>query len=299
MARTPEKIIDAHHHLWDLSEMRHTWLAEKDVVRFFGDPAPIQKNYHVPDFKADIGDLPVVASVHIQCGVALDDSVKETEWVQAQSGAHGLANAIVAFCDLTKDDAQADLDAHQHFGNLRGVRQIVGRSAEEDAKLGTNALLEDKAFKHRLKTLVDQKLSFDLQLTPPLMKSAARLFKSVENVPLALCHAGSPGDFSKAGMKEWLGGLKDFAEHGNMICKLSGFGMFEHDWTLASIRGKVLRAIDIFGPQRIAFGSNFPVDKLHASYADTMGAYLTLTEDFSPGERDAMFHDTAAQFYRI
>jgi predicted TIM-barrel fold metal-dependent hydrolase len=299
VAKTPEKIIDAHHHLWDLLEMRHTWLAEKGAIRFFGDPAPIQKNYHVPEFKADISDLPIAASVHIQCGVALEDSVKETEWVQSQSDIHGLANAIVGFCDLTAEDAQVDLDAHQQFENLRGVRQIVGRSAEEDAKLGTNTLLENPAFKDGLKSLIARKLSFDLQLTPPLMQAAARLFKSVEDVPLALCHAGSPGDFSKDGMKQWQDGLKAFAEHGNMICKLSGFGMFDHDWTVESIRDRVLRAIDIFGPARIAFGSNFPVDKLTASYTDTIGAYLTITESFSKSERDAMFYDTAAAFYRI
>ena len=69
--------------------MRHTWLAEKGVVRFFGDPESIQKNYHIADFKEDAADLPIVASVHIQCGVALEHSLKETEWVQAQSDAHG------------------------------------------------------------------------------------------------------------------------------------------------------------------------------------------------------------------
>jgi predicted TIM-barrel fold metal-dependent hydrolase len=298
VASTPEKIIDAHHHLWDLDEIKHTWLAEKGVVRFFGDPEPIQKNYHVPDFKEDHGDLPIVGSVHIQCGVALEHNVKETEFVQAQADAHGLANAIVAFCDLT-DDAQAELDDQQQYANLRGVRQIVGRSAEEDAKLGTNALLENPAFKDGLKTLIGRKLSFDLQLTPPLLKAAARLFKSVEDVPLALCHAGSPGDFSKQGMRAWEAGLKDLAEHGNMICKISGLGMFDQQWTVESFRDRVLRTIDVFGPSRIAFGSNFPVDKLYGSYVDTFSAFLRLTEDFSKSERNAMFHDTAAAFYRI
>jgi len=293
------QILDAHHHLWDLSEVRHTWLAEKNVVRFFGDPEPIQKNYHVPDFSADIGNLPVKASVHIQCGVALEDAVIETEFIQAQSNAHGLANAIIAFCDLTQEDAQAQLDAHQMFPNVRGVRQIVGRDAVEDARNGTNALLENTKFKDGLITLSARNLSFDLQLTPPLIAAAAELFKSIEDVPVAICHAGSPQDFTKDGMRDWQAGLKDFAEHGNMICKISGFGMFDHDWTVDSIREKVLRVIDIFTPARIAFGSNFPVDKLTASYADTMGAFLKITQDFSSHERDDMFYNVAKDFYRI
>jgi predicted TIM-barrel fold metal-dependent hydrolase len=75
--------------------------------------------------------------------------------------------------------------------------------------------------------------------------------------------------------------------------------MFDHDWTARSIRDYVLRAIDIFGPDRIAVGSNFPVDKLTASYADTIGAYLDITSDFSAAERDAMFYGTAKAFYRL
>lgn len=299
MASAPDKIIDAHHHLWDLDEIKHTWLAEKGVVRFFGDPAPIQKNYYVPDFKDDHGDLPIVGSVHIQCGVALEHNVKETEFVQAQSDAHGMANAIVAFCDLTQESAQAELDAQQQFPNLRGVRQIVGRSADEDAKLGTNTLLGDPAFKEGLKSLIERKLSFDLQLTPPLLHASAKLFKAVDDVPLALCHAGSPNDLSREGLKSWEAGLRDFSEHGNMICKVSGLGMFDQQWTVDSFRDRVLRTIDVFGPSRIAFGSNFPVDKLYASYVDTFGAFINLTEGFSKAERDDMFFNTSNNFYRI
>ena len=299
MPDRPDKIIDAHHHLWDLGEIKHTWLAEKGVVRFFGDPAPIQKNYHVPDFKTDHEDLPIVGSVHIQCGVAPEHNIKETEFVQAQHDAHGMANAIVAFCDLTEDNAQAELDQQQGFKNLRGIRQIVGRDAVEDARLGTNALLQNPEFKEGLKTLIRRDLSFDLQLTPPLLPAAAKLFQSIEDLPVAICHAGSPQDFSKDGMRDWRAGLKEFAEHGNMICKISGLGMFDHNWTLDSLRERVLRTIDIFGPSRIAFGSNFPVDKLYASYVDTFNAFLTLTRDFSQSERDDMFFNTAKNFYKV
>lgn len=299
MANRPDRIIDAHHHLWDLNEIKHTWLAEKGVVRFFGDPAPIQRNYHVPDFKEDHGDLPIVGSVHIQCGVAQEHNVKETEFVQDQSDQHGLANGIVAFCDLTDSKAQSELDAQQAFKNLRGVRQIVGRDAAEDAKNGTNDLLENPAFKMGLRTLIGRKLSFDLQLTPPLLPAAAKLFKSIEDVPVAICHAASPSDFSKSGLKAWEQGLKDFSEHGNVICKISGLGMFDQNWTVDSLRERVLRTIDVFGPSRVAFGSNFPVDKLYASYVDTLNAFVRLTEDFSKTERDDMFFKTAKNFYRI
>lgn len=279
--------------------MRHTWLAEKNVIRFFGDPAPIQKNYHVPDFRRDIANIPVINSVHIQCGVAEQDAHLETQWVQEQSDKYGLAGAIIAFCDLTQKNLEAQLDRHALARNFRGIRQIVGRDAIEDAKNGTNALLASQAFKLGLECLARHKLSFDLQLTPPLLTAAARLFKSVETLPVAICHAASPQNFTQDGLALWEAGLKDFAQNQNAICKISGFGMFDHNWTVESIREKILRVIDIFSPQRVAFGSNFPVDKLNASYVDVMSAYLIITEGFTKAERTAMFYDTAQSFYRM
>lgn len=292
------RFIDAHHHLWDLTECRHTWLLQPGR-RFFGDPAPIAKNYHVPDFRADVGDLPLMGSVHIQVGVEEDHSVGETAWLAGQADTYGLPSAIVAFCDLTKETAQEELDRHQAYGPLRGVRQIVGRDAIEDARNGTNALLNDPGFEAGLRSLVARGLSFDLQLTPPLLSASADLFAKVEELPVALCHAGSLQDFSGEGVADWAAGLSSFAELPNAICKLSGFGMFNHDWSADTIRDYVLRVIDIFGPNRIAIGSNFPVDKLTASYTDTIGAYIDITDAFSDTERDAMFCGTAKRFYRL
>ncbi|MEM6474984.1 MAG: amidohydrolase family protein [Pseudomonadota bacterium] len=295
----PAQITDAHHHLWDLSHCHYPWLMERGVKRFFGDPAPIQRDYLVDDLRVDFAALPVTKSVHIQVGVALEDSLKETRWVQQCAEDSGLPNAIVAFADLCSDDLGDVLDEHAKSAAFRGIRQIVGRSAEEDAKTGTNTLLEDPAFVAGLKELASRGLSFDLQLTPPLMHETAQVLGKVDGLRVALCHAGSPSDFSDAGMAAWRAGLKELAQLPGMICKLSGFGMFKHDWTEAHIRPLIESAIDVFGPQRIAFGSNFPVDKLYAPYERTMRAYLSLTQEHTSDEIDAMFCTNAERFYRI
>ncbi|NQX94571.1 MAG: amidohydrolase family protein [Erythrobacter sp.] len=292
-------MIDAHHHLWDLSHCHYPWLMERGVVRFFGDPAPIQRDYLAEDLREDFADLPVVKSVHVQVGVALEDSLKETRWLQSCANASGLPNAIVAFADLTAPDIDAVLDQHAQSNAFRGVRQIVGRSAEEDAKTGTNTLLSDPAFAEGLRKLVKRNLSFDLQLTPPLMREAARVFGGVEGLKVALCHAGSPSDFSAEGLKYWQEGLSAMAQVPGVICKLSGFGMFNHNWDVDHVRPLILTAIDLFGPERIAFGSNFPVDKLYAPYTRTMRAYVDVVQGFSDAEIDAMFADNAERFYRI
>ncbi|MEM9669201.1 MAG: amidohydrolase family protein [Pseudomonadota bacterium] len=296
---TDDYIVDAHHHLWDLEVCKHTWLAEKGVIRFFGDPAPIQKNYHATDLIADIGTLPVRKSVHIQCGVAEEDAVAETMWIDSQARSHEMPNAIVAFCDLTDQQRDAALDQHAKSPRFRGVRQIVGRSTEEDRQTGTAALLENPEFLSGLKRLAERGLSFDLQLTPPLMRAAAEVFGGVPELNVALCHCGSPSDFTKNGTEEWQTGLRALAALPNLICKVSGFGMFNHDWTTEGIRPHVLSVIDIFGPERVAFGSNFPVDRLHASYGEVMVAHINIVSSFSVREQRQMLAGTAERFYRI
>jgi predicted TIM-barrel fold metal-dependent hydrolase len=294
-----ERIIDAHHHLWDLNACHYPWLMEKGVRRFFGDPAPIQKDYLVSDLRSDIGALPVAKSVHIQVGVASEDSVKETLWLEQQADADGLPHAIIAFVDLTAEDVEAQLDAHAAATRLRGVRQIVGRSAEEDALTGTGSLLANPAFARGLRALAERGLSFDLQLVPPQMEAAALLLADIPDLNVALCHGGSLSDFSDEGRALWADGIAALAQLPNILCKVSGFGMFDNHWTAESARPQFETLLQHFTAARMAFGSNFPVDKLYSDYAAIWVRFGALATGLSADERAALFADNAERFYRI
>ncbi len=293
------RIVDAHHHLWDLSVCHYPWLMAKGVKRFFGDPTPIQQDYLVADLREDARDYDLCGSVHVQVGTALGDELKETEWLQATGEREGLPTAIVAFCDLARENAAAELEAQGTFSRLRGIRQIVGRSAEEDAVTGSGALLEDPTWRANLGLLRDMGLSFDLQLVPGQMQRAADVLAAVPGLEVALCHCGSPWDQSAAGLRDWQRGLESLAALPDVYCKLSGFGMFDHGWSVASIRPLVESCIAIFGAERCMFGSNFPVDKLHASYADVWGAYEAIAVGYRSEDEAWLFGDTARAFYRI
>lgn len=296
----PNCIVDAHHHLWDLNaSQRYPWLMEKGVARFFGDPALIQCDYLVDDFRKDIGDLPVMTSVHIQVGVAPGDEVEETRWLQNQHRERGLPSAIVAYCDLTAADLEQRLDSHQAADALRSIRHIVGRSAEEDRKTGSDALLENPAFLSGLRCLARRDLAFDLQLIPEQMERAAALLSQVPELRVALCHAGSLSDFSFEGRALWKRGIRQLSELPNLVCKLSGFGMFDKNWSAQSVRDQFDIVLAAFGPERMAFGSNFPVDKLAMSYAEVWQRYFELSKGLDAKEQAQMFNETAARFYRI
>jgi predicted TIM-barrel fold metal-dependent hydrolase len=296
----PHRIIDAHHHLWDLAAAhRYPWLSEKGVRRFFGDPAPIQRDYLVADFRADIGELSVVASVHVQVGVSPGDELAETLWLEEQHARHGLPGAIIAYCDLAAADREARLAAQRKAPALRGIRQIIGRSEAEDAATGSAGLLDNPAFLEGLQSLARHDLSFDLQLIPAQMERAAMLLAQVPELRVALCHAGSLSERSPEGIARWDRGIRQLARLPNLICKLSGFGMFDKNWSAASIAPQFATLLEAFGPQRLAFGSNFPVDKLALPYAAVWERYFALAQGLSADEQDRMFHRTAAQFYRI
>ncbi|WP_432448432.1 amidohydrolase family protein [Aliiroseovarius marinus] len=288
-------MIDAHHHLWDLTAVRYPWLMAKGVERFFGDPSPIQRNYLLDEFRRDAAAQGVSASVHIQVGA--DDGLAEAKWVQSVADATpDWPIAQVVFCDLTGADLNAQLDAFQALSTVKGVRQIVGRAPGEDAVTGTNDLLDNPRFLEGLREAGHRGLSFDLQLIPELMAKTARVLEQAPDTKVALCHAGSPNDRSTAGLADWATKLSDLSALPQVTCKLSGLGMFQHDWAVDDFRPIIETCLEQFGPDRCMFGSNFPVDSLYSDYATLVKAHRAIV----PHEmHKAVFHDTAAAFYGL
>lgn len=293
------KIVDAHHHLWDLEACNYPWLMAHGVTRFFGDPTPIQKDYLVDDLRLDAGNYELEASVHIQVGVAPGDEVRETGWLQQVGDEQGLPSAIIAYCDLESRDAHSVIAAHMRYNRVRGIRQIVGRSNAEDAVTGSGQLVDDPVWQENLAMLGELGLSFDLQLTPDQVSRVAEVLADSPDTPVALCHCGSPWDQSPEGLESWRSGLRLLAALPNVYCKISGLGMFNHDWTTEDIRPIVESCIEIFGASRSMFGSNFPVDKLHASYERVWGAFEEIVTDLADEDQAKLFGATARAFYGI
>jgi predicted TIM-barrel fold metal-dependent hydrolase len=298
-----ERIIDAHHHLWDLGLNYYPWLSDRIGPRMYGDYSAMRRNYLVEDFRQDIGDLPVVASVHVQAEHDHTDPVRETRWLQAVADAPvsgAVPQAIVAFADLSGPPAPVAvlLAEHAQFPHLRGIRQMVHQCLVPAMNLPAD-YLADEQWRRNLGLLARHRLSFDLQILPPQADSGARLAAEHPYLDFALVHAGQPRDQSPQGLADWTAALRRMAQQPNVCIKLSGFGMFDVNWTTDSLRPLILTAVDCFGPSRCMFGSNFPVDKLMRGYRELWQSYDDITCSFSKEERAAMFHDTAARVYRI
>jgi len=284
--------IDAHHHLWDLSVLSYPWIIDP-TPRFFGDHAAIRRNYLLDEFSRDARASGFAGSVHIQVGAA--DPWAEAIWVQSVIDANPNWPMVqVVFCDLTAPDVAEKLAAFATLPSVRGVRQIVGRSPEEDAATGTNDLLDNPRFLAGLRLVAAQGFCFDLQLIPELMPKMASILAQVPDLRVALCHAGSPHDRSPAGLERWRDLLAPLAALPQVRCKLSGLGMFDHGWTKTRLAPIVDTCLAQFGADRVMFGSNFPVCSLSSDYKTLVGSIGDLTH------HDArIFGLNAKNFYRF
>lgn len=299
----PDRIVDAHHHLWDLRANDYPWLSDRVGPRMYGDYRAIRRDYLQADFRADIGTLPVAKSVHVQAEIDSDDPVRETRWLQSVADkphGGGFPHAIIAYVDLSAPAAEvkARLEAHGTYANLRGVRQMVHQVLVPAMELPINYLAHSR-WQENLALLVDHGLSFDLQILPAQAHEAADVVARHPDLQFILVHAGQPRDQSSIGVAAWKNALILLAARPNIAIKLSGFGMFDANWTVESLRALVSHAIDCFGPQRTMFGSNFPVDGMMRGYADLWDAYERLTRGIDADGRAALFHGTAERIYRI
>jgi predicted TIM-barrel fold metal-dependent hydrolase len=285
-AETPIPLIDAHHHLWDLGVYHYPWLADGHTA--------ITRRYLVDDLLADGRDQRLVKSVHVQAEIDRELSVAETAWLQTLADQTGFPHAIVAYAALQDPHVDAVLGAHARHQNMRGIRQILNPDQCERPDL-----LTDPAWQAGYARLAAHGLSFDLQALPSQMADAASVARAHPDVPMIVNHTGMPRDRSPDGVVAWRRGLRLVAEQPHVSLKLSGFAMFDPEWTVDSIRPFVLESIEIFGAQRCMLGSNFPVDKLHRSYAAIFDAFRSLTADLSPAEQRAIFHDNAQRIYRL
>jgi predicted TIM-barrel fold metal-dependent hydrolase len=296
------QVVDPHVHFWDLATHHYPWLANPGVS-FVGDARALRFNYLPADLLREAGDIDVLKVVHVEANHDPADPVEETRWLQGLADAGGpraMPEAIVAAADLSAPNAQAVLEGHAAFSRTRGIRQILNVHADPLYDYVGRHYLRDAAWRANFGLLARYGFSFDLQIYPAQMEEAAALARAHPDIPLILNHAGMFVDRnSVAGYRAWREGLRLLAACPNVTVKISGLAMFDHRWTVESLRPYVLETIDAFGAARAMFASNFPVDRQFGSYPDLWHAYAQIVSGASAEERGALFIGNARRIYRI
>ena len=296
------QVVDSHIHLWDLKTHRYPWL-ENPGVSFVGDARDLKHDYLLDDLLREAGDIDVLKLVHVEANHDPADPVEETRWLQSiaeRQESRGMPNAIVAAVDLSAANAPAVLEAHASFANTRGVRQILNVHENKLFDYVGRHFMREPQWREHFALLRRYDMSFDLQLYPSQMAEAAALARAHGDTQFIVNHAGMFVDRSSVGgYRAWRDGMRLLAGCRNVAVKISGLAMFDHRWSVESLRPYVLETIDAFGVERAMFASNFPVDRLFGSYADLWRAYGSIVEDASVAEKDAMFRGNAERCYRI
>lgn len=303
--------IDAHHHLWDLTENHYPWLSPERGPDPFPDFEKLCVDYQRSDFLADAVHQNIVKSVHVQAEHDEEDPVRETAWLQRVADAPdsgGFPHAIVAWADLTRPDVEAVLEGHCDHANLRGIRQMLnytpptpgeGGASDAGALEKHGNLLEDPLFHRNFPLLRRHDLSFDLQIFPWQTEAGAKLVADHGDTAFILNHTLMPFDRSEAGLAVWRSALEAYAALPNVVIKISGLGMAPGGWDEAMSRRLAMETIEIFGPDRCLFASNFPVDKLMATYDQAWNLYREVIARYSRDEQTQMLVTNAERVYRI
>ena len=303
VARSIEEIgiVDTHMHLCDLTRLYYSWLQDVPLPHNpAGDTSGIAyKSYSLSDFLADAKPVKVSKIVHIECGLPDGDRLIETDWLQGLADSGVIPMAIVAGATLEHPRVEWLLAAHADRKNVRGVRQIINWHKDPKKTYTPRNLLDSTKWHKGFGLLQKYGLNFDLQLYPRQMERAARLAERHPATEIIVNHAGMPTDRDQPGIRVWERGTKALAKCKNVSIKISGFGGVDPNWSAESIRHFVLHLIDAFGPDRVMFASNFPVDRVHGAYARHFAAFDQATAGFSQADRVKMFRSNAERIYRF
>jgi predicted TIM-barrel fold metal-dependent hydrolase len=291
-------IIDAHHHIWRRPDL--PWLDGPMQPRIFGPYEAIRRDYPISEYLSDLNGCGVTQSVYVQANWAKDKFEDEVAYVQHAADETGFPQGIVGYADFLAPDVRPQLDRLTKYKGMRGLRMQLQWHENPQYRFAAGPdLARDPALQKNVARLADYNWTFDLQVFTGQMGGAVELAASAPKVTFILQHAGMLEDLSAEGWSRWRTGMRRLAACPNMVCKLSGLGTFIHKNDPAHIAAIVRESIEIFGPARCMFGSNFPVEKLWTQYFDLIAAYRSAIEPLGEAVARAALHDTAAKAYRL
>jgi predicted TIM-barrel fold metal-dependent hydrolase len=290
MARLP--FVDTHVHLWDLNhpDLHYSWLAPDAIHPVMGNIDEIKfPLYGAEEFLAETAGANVSKIVHVQAALGIEDPVNETIWLEQAAQRTGAPHAIVAHVDLRADNVDDEIARHREASpRLRGVRDF----AEGD-------YLVDPDFARGYAALGRHGLVCDLDCVWQDMHKARDLANAHPETTVILDHAGFPRQRTPEYFANWKQGMSALAEAPSAWCKISGLGMCDNDWTVASIRPWFEYCLEAFGVERCVLGTNWPVDKMFSTYEAVVDAYAEIVSGLSPTEQVALFSANAERAFEL
>jgi len=268
-------ITDSHQHFWQVGRFDYPWMSS--------DLGVLYRDYLPDDLAPILAKNGVEKTVLVQAS----NSVEETRWLLELADANSFIAGVVGWVDLTQLD---ELCAHPKF---KGVRHLVESEPNDD-------WLIQPAVLSGLKKLSARGCTYDLLVHTRHLKYVPQVAESCPELRLVIDHLAKP-PIARNEIKEWAEAMKTVAAVSNIHCKLSGL-VTEANWTSwqpEDLRPYVEHALELFGMDRMMFGSDYPVCLLAASYDRVLESFQELLRDLSGDDRDKIFSKNAQRFYRL
>jgi L-fuconolactonase len=286
--RTVLCVIDAHHHLWDPAVRKLPWLEGDQPWATAEELAPLRRAFTVEDLAPLARATGVTGTVVIQ---TLADTA-ETRDMLAIADGPGPVQGVVGWVDLTAPDVAdqvAALRAERGGRRLSGIRHPM--LAEPDP-----GWLARPAVRDGLRALGAAGLCFDLTVFTTQLPEAVATSRSVPECVFVLDHLGNPPVETGDDGGNWARAIAELGALENVVCKLSG--AHSDPPSPGRLRPYYETVLAAFGPDRLMFGSDWPVSSLTAPYGDMVRSYLALLDGLSTAERDAILDGTARRIYQ-
>ena len=295
-------VIDAHHHFWQPSLGRQPWLRPGVDIGFrYGPYESIKRDYLPDDIRRDAAEagIDLVGTVTMETEWEVEDPVGEMQYTASIADEHGLPDAAVAHAVLREPDVGRTLEALAEIPLVRGVRNKPGQAPGPTEAAASPSLLTDPDWQRGYAQLAQHGLSFDLQVAWWHLHEAVPLLETHPDIPVIINHAALPSDRSPDALESWSQALEHVAGFPHVSMKASGIGLRGVPWTAENNGPIVRRLIEAFGPDRVMFASNFPVDGLTATYAEIWHGFRQIVSDLSVEEQRQLFAGTAQRVYRL
>ncbi|WP_406468189.1 amidohydrolase family protein [Streptomyces sp. NBC_01594] len=289
MTPTTAPLIDAHHHLWDLNQRPQPWLDDPAL-------ATIRRTFTPDDLRTTATQLIAGCRLHSTVAVQCVPDVPETEDLLALAEWEPLIGAVVGWADLTSPGIGDLLDgllAGPGGTYLRSLRHLV--QGETDS-----GWLQRPDVERGLAAVRDRGLCYDVLVRSHQLDQAIRLAERFPDLPQVLDHAGKP-PIADGELADWKRQLCLLAAHPQVVCKVSGLiTEADHEkWTVDGIRPVWDVLLSAFGPDRLMFGSDWPVANLAGGWNRWAATVDELLDGCSAYETSAILAGTATTFYHL
>ena len=274
-------ICDSHQHFWQVGRFDYPWMSE-DLGVLYRDYLPI-------DLAPILQQTGVAKTVLVQAS----NSLAESRWLLDLAGANSFIAGVVGWVDLMSSDVDAQLDELCAHPKFKGVRHLVESEPHDDWLVQSSAL-------SGLKKLASRKISYDLLVHTRHLKYVPQVAETCPELSLVIDHLAKP-PIARNEIREWSHALEPLARYPNIHCKLSGL-VTETDWRSwqpNDLRPYVDSALELFGPARMMFGSDYPVCLLASSYDRVLESFQELLKDLSEADREQIFGTNAMRVYRL